>query len=188
MKSKSYETYAKTQIRVYEEMIAFADTMKAIARKYNGKVVNRRFTNEMAEAGPKWGNGYPCFSCGFDETFHYRIKVELMELPDGTRAYGYGNRFRNLDNDVNAKSWEVMYNGPMDAEKFCSLVDKNVEGFKKEIIELRDCLEHFDEVLGVYQKVMATLRDIPDRHRWMFNHVTEWEYRNICELAKIYAK
>ena len=189
--SKSFQTHAETQICIYEAMIEYCGTMKEIARKFDGKVLNKRFTDALQAASPKthpfWfdeGKEVPCFyaafSCDYSRT---ELCVSLHYLNGNSVSRLFHNRIYGLDPKERGAEW---YGNRMDAAKFAELADAAAASMQEKADALRYQIAHFDEMVAKYNEVAKIVKDIPYEFRDMMTYTEEPEFRAVSQLAKCY--
>ena len=186
MKSQSFETYATTQIAIYNAMLGFIPKIKEVAQKFDGKVINARFTTALEAASPMTqthGRTEPVFRCSFAERYDGAkdLSVELFYL-DGECYYNqrYMNEFYNLE-DYNNR----IYGGPLDAAEFSRRLEKAAEVIRQNIDDLRDQMAGFGEALAKYNSIYEELKKL-EPYRSAMKHCTEREFEFARRLADVY--
>lgn len=161
MKSQSFETYANTQIAIYNAMLDFIPRIKAVAENFHGKVVNARFTKALEAASPTTqvhDRTAPVFHCYFNELYDgQRELIITLDYMDGEIYYNqrYMNEFYNLE-DYNNR----IYGGPLDAAEFSRRLEKAAEVIRQNIDDLRDQMAGFDEALAKYNSIYEELKKL----------------------------
>jgi len=195
MKSQSFKTYAETQIAVYTAMLNFIPTIQRVAKTFEGKVINRKFTTALEAASPVCHIGapqyvekdVPMFYCRFSEpdwNGRRQLEIELYYL-DGQGVYNfYSNKFYGLE-DYNKRIYGTTL-WPSDYEELCKRCETVAEQIQKNIAELRDQLKNFDRALAKYNKIYEELKALMPYRSAILN-AKEWEHRHAQEVAKILA-
>lgn len=190
-KSKSFEQYANTQIAVYTAMLNFIPTIKEVARKFNGKVMNARFTAALEAASPVTHIGgpryiekdVPCFHCNFtqryDGTKDLEIKLWYLDGYDVDRNE-ISNTFYNIE-DCNNK----IYGGPLNADELCSRLDNCAEYIRGNIQGLRDKMQKLDGVIDEYLAIYRRLAELREYGYAIQSHVKEHELQDAVTIAKV---
>lgn len=185
MKSQSFETYANTQIAIYNAMLDFIPRIKAVAENFHGKVVNARFTKALEAASPTTqthGRTEPVFRCSFAERYDGAkdLSVELSYL-DGECYYNqkYMNSFYALE-DYNNR----IYGKPLDAAEFSRRLEKAAEVIRQNIDDLRDQMAGFDEALDKYNSIYEELKKL-EPYRSAIRKAQERECYNARRLAEV---
>ena len=195
MLSKSYNQHAHGQIAVYRAMLDFLPTIKEVAKKFDGKVLNARFTTALEEASPKIHIGapqfvdriVPMFYCKFNSPYglEKELSIELFYIEIGGKAVGYLNEF-------STKFWGLedyknrLYNGPMNYEDFAARCDKCAESIRGNIEKLQDEIANLDKAIKKYNSIYEELKKLePYRHAVL--KTKEWELRNARAVAEVLA-
>lgn len=194
MESKSYKQHAHDQIAVYRAMLDFLPTIKEVAKKFDGKVLNARFTTALEEASPKVHIGapefvdriVPMFFCKFDQRWagaDRDLKIELYYIKIGNKVVRHLNEF-------NTRIWGLedykkpLYNGPMDYEDFAANCDKCAEVIRGNIAKLEDEIANLGKAIKKYMAIYEELKKLePYRHAVL--NTKEWELRNARAVAEV---
>lgn len=192
--SKSFQDHAERQIAIYSAMLDYCETLKEVARKFDGKVLNKRFTNALTDASPEthpyWyaeGATVKCFYASFSPIYdggkvELKITCHYLNGDSVTRGDNYYHEFYGLDPEGLGNEW---YGNRMDAEVFASRVDTLAVKYRASINVLRDQLEHFDEVAAQYNDICRQLKALDEKgYKYMFRYAKEAEFGNINRLTQ----
>ena len=183
MISASFNRYAQDQIMVYRVMLDFVPTIKAVAQSFDGKMINKRFTDALEAASPITHIGAPyyiekdtaCFKADFDRG-ELRVKLYYWE------GCGIDND-RRLSNTIFV--FFPIYGERLDAAAFCAKLDESVQTIQGNIARLEDEQAHLPEVLDKIREAAQILASV-EKYRWAVTQTKEDELSFARELAKVY--
>lgn len=187
MKSASFESYALRQIAIYTAMLDFLPVIKEVAKKFDGKVINARFTTALEAASPKTYVGpsrreQGMFFCSFDDNFGKKhLWIRLAYLDGEQVSYNESSAqfycLEGIDTPIYGKEF--------DFSSFADRCDKTAETIRENIEQLRDEMAHFDEALEKYRAIYAMLKEVAP-YRAAMKHTQEREFEFARRLADVY--
>lgn len=158
------------QIKAYNDAINALEVAKTLADKFNGKTINKRFTNALNEAvNDFFGEDHlVVFSLApthYDWEHHQNITQIRLYLSDRCKCYDGGCVYIGNDTiqvyELSDKS-ECYINaeGKLNKEIYLKALDNQIEKCKRAIHEYQLCVDHFDEYLDKIREVNKKLEEL----------------------------
>ena len=148
---ESFIENAKRENETYKVIIEAIDTLTPIAKKFNGKVINKRFVDAVNKAFEEKGYKLPCQ--------YYPLRISLDEY---NRIYFIANRPCNIT--IYPKEYDKPYiiDKRMDYSVFESAIEKTLKNAAEEIANNERCINSIDEVIQGYKELKKHVKDFMD--------------------------
>lgn len=161
---------AKKQIEVDKDFEIVLGSAKYVAMQFDGKVVNKRFTDALNEAG------YGCDVSFVLKPIDYKDGVFRVESFTNDRAASYvdyqGRQCTTYIEWSSNEFWHTAgacYIGTdkrLNAERFCESADQLGNDVSNRIMDYRECLERLDDILvmaeGLNNHIVAMYESLPN--------------------------
>ena len=167
--------YATSQLAIYSRFLELKDSFCEVIKKFNGKVINKRFLTALENISPKHEYNDITLS-----DFHFNFSTYGNELTITFVGYAnnklvrYSSEYHNqftIYNYTNNRELVSHINGKrLSADEYLLLVEHAFAIINKRIEDLIDMVEHYDEVSVVYKQAYDLLRSVKD-------------YREVCSYA-----
>lgn len=165
---ESYKTqqakWAK-QIEVFGKSIKALELAKTFADRFDGKVINKRFTNALNEASNQvFGNNEVVFGLKADG-YNYTRKQNIVELvfsiTDTRYNAGYidYNKFIIFEIDKSSDSY-INADGRLNKDIFIEAIDKQISNAKESIRNYQKCIDNFDNYLDRVKQLNKEIDDL----------------------------
>ena len=148
---------AKRENETYKVIIKAINVLTPIAKKYNGKVINKRFVDAVNKAFEEKGYKLPCQ--------YYPLRISLDEY---NRVYFIANRPCNIT--IYPKEYDKPYiiDKRMDYSVFESAIEKTLKNAAEEIANNERCINSIDEVIQGYKELKKHVKDFMDSLPYKF--------------------
>ena len=148
---ESFIENAKRENETYKVIIEAIDTLTPIAKKFNGKVINKRFVDAVNKAFEEKGYKLPCQ--------YYPLRISLDEY---NRIYFIANHPCNIT--IYPKEYDKPYiiDKRMDYSVFESAIEKTLKNAAEEIANNERCINSIDEVIQGYKELKKHVNDFMD--------------------------
>lgn len=183
-KSEMFKSRADKQIAIYHTMLDFLPTIKAVAEKFNGKVINKRFADALTSAsevielpyGRKAAAFSACFSTSISRT---RLSIELEYL----NGAGIPSNFStHIDLDRSGK----LYGSRMDAKAFSEAIDDEAGRIREAIEKLRFQEENFDSTAARLTEIFDEISAINKQFCGVFDRIEHDYYQARILVNAVY--
>lgn len=176
----------KQQIKVYNDGINALETLKSLADKFDGKVINKRFTNACNEIVDLKVVRISLNEMGYNHQAEMNEKRIIVHLSDRSA--------RQTDNDGNyigwtyvedskievcLKDWTSLYinaDGRLEKDLFINAIDDTIKETHRRIGIFEDAVNNFDTYMEKVEEVNKQLdtlkRDLPTPFGLATWHVT----------------
>ena len=154
---ESFIENAKRENETYKVIIKAINVLTPIAKKYNGKVINKRFVDAVNKAFEEKGYKLPCQ--------YYPLRISLDEY---NRVYFIANRPCNIT--IYPKEYDKPYiiDKRMDYSVFESAIEKTLKNAAEEIANNERCINSIDEVIQGYKELKKHVKDFMDSLPYKF--------------------
>ena len=142
---------AKRENETYKVIIESINTLAPIAKKFNGKVINKRFVDAVNKAFEEKGYKLP---------YHYYLLH--ISLDEYNRIYFIANHPCNIT--IYPKEYDKPYiiDKRMDYSVFESAIEKTLKNAAEEIANNEDCINSIDDVIQGYKELKKHVKDFMD--------------------------
>lgn len=154
------------QVKVLNDGIKSLETIKPLADKFDGKVINKRFVKALNEVSDHNIVIFSLVDKGYDRRVGYNEKLINFYLTDRSfkiesqSCWGYIDEddftILEIDND----NFYVNADGRLVKDIFIKAIDKTIDRLNRKIEAFQDCIDHFDEYLNEVNKVNKALADL----------------------------
>ena len=137
------------QIALYERLLSYIPAIEEVVKKFDGKVLNKRFDTELK----KVYSGARCSKAPYSEDWLITISEWNDRYVSTERGCVYvASAELCLAHTIFGK-WLV--GGRIVAEKLIKEIEANAESYKNHIAEMKEQLAHIDDLLAEYDKIIA---------------------------------
>ena len=142
---------AKRENETYKVIIESINTLAPIAKKYNGKVINKRFVDAVNKAFEEKGYKLP---------YHYYLLH--ISLDEYNRIYFIANHPCNIT--IYPKEYDKPYiiDKRMDYSVFESAIEKTLKNAAEKIADNKRCINTIDDVIQGYKELKKHVNDFMD--------------------------
>lgn len=171
---KAYCKYADALIERRKLEIKALDGLIQVCRRFDGKVLNKRFHDAVKEATGFYSSfGEYRFSLeygGYYRSIEYRPNVSM------SADWSHGvNRYTGKKKEVNPNEWQWNTGDRMEAEKAVAVIELCKNGLLSRIENLKASKKKYATYLKLARKAEAIMKEM------------EGYDRTICEFAKFHA-
>lgn len=162
--SRNMPTKWQHQVKVFNDAIKSLEIIKPLADKFNGKVINKRFTTAMNEVADTEIVRFSIHEKGYNRTAKVNEKVVAMYLCD--RGFKAENGWEYIDEDnfevreFSDTDFYINADGRLVKDFFIHAVDNMIEYFKRRIAEYQDCIDNFDKYLEEIANVNKQINEL----------------------------
>ena len=151
MDKRTFIENAKRENETYKAIIEAINTLAPIAKKFNGKVINKRFVDAVNKAFEEKGYKVPYH--------YYLLRINLDEY---NRIYFIANRPCNIT--IYPKEYDKPYiiDKRMDYSVFESAIEKTLKNAAEEIANNERCINSIDDVIQGYKELKKHVKDFMD--------------------------
>lgn len=153
MDKRTFIENAKRENGTYKVIIEAIDTLAPIAKKFNGKVINKRFVDAVNKAFEEKDYKIPYQHCT------YPLRISLDEY---NRIYFIARH--PCDITIYPKEYDKPYivDKRMDYSVFESAIEKTLKYVAEEIAENERCINTIDDVIQGYKELEKHVKDFMD--------------------------
>lgn len=147
------------QIEVLESLLALVPTVKEVARRFDGKVLNKRFDTALSQATD--GKAV-CWKKTYMDG--YEIKLwestdRYISVPNAANNYANAYYIKQeyiflADSGWRTTDW-LTEDGRIKASELCAAIDKQVGGAVEDLKDLKDQLAHVESYISEYKRIKA---------------------------------
>ena len=147
----------KRENETYKVIIEAINALAPIAKKFNGKVINKRFVDAVNKAFEEKGYKLP---------YHYYLLH--ISLDEYNRIYFIANH--PCDITIYPKEYDKPYiiDKRMDYSIFESAIEKTLKNAAEEIANNERCINSIDEVIQGYKELKKHVKDFMDSLPYKF--------------------
>ena len=151
MDKRTFIENAKRENETYKVIIEAINVLAPIAKKFNGKVINKRFVDAVNKAFEEKGYKLPCQ--------YYPLRINLDEY---NRIYFVV--LHPCDIAIYPKEYDKPYiiDKRMDYSVFESAIEKTLKYAAEEIANNEKCINSIDEVIQGYKELKKHVKDFMD--------------------------
>lgn len=171
MESYAIQVYKfEQQVKAYNDAIKALEVAKTLADKFDGKVINKRFTNALNEATNAFfgKNNVVIFSLEpthYDWSHKQNVTQIKLYLSDRCKCYEGGCVYIDYDKvhvyELSSDSeCYVNADGRLNKEIYLKALDKQIENCKDAIHNFQLCIDHFDEYLNKVKDFNKKLEEL----------------------------
>lgn len=171
MESYAIQVYKfEQQVKAYNDAIKALEVAKTLADKFDGKVINKRFTKALNEASDNFfgKERQVIFSISpvhYDWSHKQNITQIELYLSDRCKCYEGGCVYIDYDRVhvyelSNDSECYVNAEGRLNKEVFLKALDKQIENCKDAISKFQLCIDHFDEYLNKVKDFNKKLEEL----------------------------
>ena len=145
------------QIEVLESLLALVPTVKEVARKFDGKVLNKRFDTALSQATD--GKAV-CWKKTYMDG--YEIKLwestdRYISVPNAANNYAIAYYIKQeyiflADSGWKTTDW-LTEDGRIKASELCAWIDKNASGTAEEVKELKEQLDSVETYIAEFKRM-----------------------------------
>lgn len=148
---------AKRENETYKVIIEAINVLTPIAKKFDGKVINKRFVDAVNKEFEEKGYKLP---------YHYYLLH--ISLDEYNRIYFIANR--PCDITIYPKEYDKPYiiDKRMDYSVFESAIEKTLKNAAEEIANNEKCINSIDEVIQGYKELKKHVKDFMDSLPYKF--------------------
>ena len=148
---ESFIENAKRENETYKVIIEAINVLTPIAKKFNGKVINKRFVDAVNKAFEEKGYKLP---------YHYYLLH--ISLDEYNRIYFIANHPCNIT--IYPKEYDKPYiiDKRMDYSVFESAIEKTLKNAAEEIANNERCINSIDDVIQGYKELKKHVKDFMD--------------------------
>lgn len=152
------------QVKVFNDAIKSLEVIKPLADKFDGKVINKRFTTAMNEVADKEIVRFSIHEKGYNRTAKVNEKVVSLYLCD--RGFKAENGWGYIDEDdfevreFSDTDFYINADGRLVKDFFIQAVDNMIEFFNGRIAEYQDCIDNFDKYLEEIRNVNKQIDEL----------------------------
>ena len=153
----SFIENVKRENETYKVIIEAINALAPIAKKFNGKVINKRFVDAVNKAFEEKGYKLP---------YHYYLLH--ISLDEYNRIYFIANH--PCDITIYPKEYDKPYiiDKRMDYSIFESAIEKTLKNAAEEIANNERCINSIDEVIQGYKELKKHVKDFMDSLPYKF--------------------
>lgn len=151
MDKRTFIENAKRENETYKVIIEAINILTPIAKKFDGKVINKRFVDAVNKAFEEKGYKLPCQ--------YYPLRISLDEY---SRIYFIANH--PCDITIYPKEYDKPYiiDKRMDYSVFESAIEKTLKYAAEEIANNERCINSIDDVIQGYKELKKHVNDFMD--------------------------
>ena len=156
---ESFIADAKRENETYKVIIEAINVLAPIAKKFNGKVINKRFVDAVNKAFEEKGYKIPYQHCACP------LRISLDEI---NRIYFIVRHPCNIH--IYPKEYDKPYiiDKRMDYSVFKSAIEKTLKYAAEEIANNEKCINSIDEVIQGYKELKKHFDDFMDSLPYKF--------------------
>lgn len=157
MDKRTFIENAKRENETYKAIIEAINTLAPIAKKFNGKVINKRFVDAVNKAFEEKGYKLPYQ--------YYPLRISLDEY---NRIYFIACYPCNIA--IYPKEYDKPYiiEKRMDYSVFESAIEKTLKNAAEEIANNERCINSIDEVIQGYKELKKHVNDFMESLPYKF--------------------
>ena len=144
---------AKRENETYKVIIEAINTLTPIAKKYNGKVINKRFVDAVNKAFDEKGYKIPS---------QYGTRPLLISLDEYNRIYFSSRNPCNITIYPDGYDKPYIIDKRMDYSAFEYAIDKTLKSAVDEIAKNEKSINTIDDVIQGYQDLKKYVKDFMD--------------------------
>ena len=142
---------AKRENETYKVIIESINTLTPIAKKFDGKVINKRFVNAVNKAFEEKGYKLP---------YHYYLLH--ISLDEYNRIYFIANHPCNITIYPEDYKKPYIIDKRMDYSVFESAIEKTLKNAAEKIADNKRCINTIDDVIQGYKELKKHVNDFMD--------------------------
>ena len=174
----------------------FTAAIDLLNGKYNGKEINKRFTNDLnkmfeGETIRCNGNDIPLFNI----TIYERWGDKVFSVYCHKRSYQFGGHTVYFDGEILSEEtfWSTLYeNGKLDTNKLAAAMKNTINANKARAYCLQDAVKHFEKYKAKAKKALEDYKNTLSKINPMFYETSnvmiyiresEWEKKRKEKLG-----
>lgn len=157
--SDNLNKHASKSIFVWNRLIEFIPTMIEVAKKFDGKLINKRLLTAFEKASPKYTDYYGRERKEF--SFHFYDK-SLKVCFCGKINDEIINYNTNIVREVTFYGYDMILNTKFDFSKFERIALSAIEVLNQRINTQIKYVENFDRVNKIYEQAYNLLKEVVD--------------------------
>lgn len=148
---------ARVSIALYKRLQEFIPTMIEVARKFDGKVINKRLLTAFEKASPTFIDRYERTLPDFCFSYEYgHIRVRFLGEIEGTNDRYYNG----YNNEVTFYGYDIVLNSKFDFAAFEIAAHRAISCLDNWIDHKIQLVKNFDRVCEIYNKAYDMLREV----------------------------
>lgn len=151
MDKRTFIENAKRENETYKVIIETINVLAPIAKKFNGKVINKRFVDAVNKAFEEKGYKLP---------YHYYLLH--ISLDEYNRIYFIANHPCNITIYPEDYKKPYIIDKRMDYSIFESAIEKTLKYAAEEIANNERCINSIDDVIQGYKELKKHVKDFMD--------------------------
>ena len=163
-KSEKFNNHASVQVEVYNHFISYLTDIIEVVKKYDNKIINKRFLDSLKNISPKHKN-----YCDID------INDFIVDITsNGSLSIRFNGITKNKK-DINDNDFEIgcvignyknnngsIYGDRLNAVEYIVLIENKIEYFKARIGEWENYCANYNKVSKVYSKAYELLLSVKE--------------------------
>lgn len=147
MEAKQYAEHVANIIDVYQQQIKAPEALKDVCRTFDGKVINKRFTEAVGAA-----TGFYCYF--YDDSLNL-VKNRCAGSYREVHVRLYYRWYQEMEN-----FWQWKPRDRMEAEKAVSIIDIKINALQKEIKRLQGTRKNYTKYVAKVRKVEKLIKEL----------------------------
>lgn len=174
MKTNQFTPVANRQIEALRLNIACLEALKTAATKFDGKIVNKRFSDYYETIAPvvdRWdGAKVPAAWLSFDSSYYNTPRLTMRDRSAGRGQMTFYNN--------------KVYGERMDAAKFNEEIDSYISHIADEIESFQMARDNYDKIMAKYRKIAAELTALKE-YRFIrpYDNTLDYQIRQLMEVS-----
>lgn len=145
------------QIKVYRDAISAMESIRELADKFDGKVINKRFVTAMNEITDKKCVSFSIVEKGFSFSCNHNEKRVKIMMHDRCRSMPNYNVYVDVSEheiieDDFAKPY-INADGRLAKDSFLASIDSNIKHLSEIISEYQRAIDRFDDYMAMVEKI-----------------------------------
>lgn len=158
----------KKQVKVYNDAIKALETIKPLADKFDGKVINKRFKDALNDICKDIDVAFSIDEKGYNRYAKVNEKIIVMRLtdrsfPTSEVSCGYIDEDRFEIWQVDNEKFYINGDGRLAKDIFIQAVDRMIDVVNERIAQYQDCIDNFDAYMDEVRKVNETIKALGDK-------------------------
>lgn len=152
---KDYSAYVDKLVKREQHEIKALNALQKVCKKFDGKVINKRFTDAVSEASG--------LRCSFAEYFKCTLDLKYFghEYGDQLKPYVriFGSKTKECDS-VGRLYWLWAVGDRLNADKADSVIDYYINDRLNRIVELTHTIKQYSAYLDLAEKAAELVREL----------------------------
>lgn len=145
------------QIKVYRDAISAMESIRELADKFDGKVINKRFVTAMNEITDKKCVSFSIVEKGFSFSCNHNEKRVKIMMHDRCRSMPNYNVYVDVsEHEIIEDDFTKPYinaDGRLAKDSFLASIDSNIKHLPEIISEYQRAIDRFDDYMAMVEKI-----------------------------------